>query len=132
MIFKYYPSEDDVKAVIKDDEPIMMVIAFDRSHAIAAPIDEAVEHHILLTKCGINSLELDKYFRIIFDREGADWTFVCPPNYKNIFDKRRRIEQFYNDGFNAISRTLEAFGYNVKIDIPRRYRRHIDELRNDV
>ena len=70
------------------------------------------------------------YFRIIFDNEGADWTFVCPPNYKNITNKEKRITEFFNDGVDAITEFLKQIGYDVPINVPRRYRRHMDYLKN--
>ena len=78
----------------------------------------------------MNENDLDKYFRIIFDNEGADWTFVCPPDYKGITDKEKRIKQFFNDGVDVISEFLKEIGYDVPIEIPKRYRRHIDYLSN--
>ena len=130
MTYKYYPSEEIVKEAITNDEPLIIVISFGGENAIVAPLDEAVEHHILLTKCGFRSLDIDKYFRIIINKDGADWTFICPSDYKGISDKRRRIELFYNDGFSVIPRVLTALGYYVGLNIPRRYRRHLDELSN--
>lgn len=129
MNFKYYPNEETVKKSMLEDEPLLMVISFDSDVVIISPLDEAVEHHLLLSKCNISSLDIDKYFRIVFDKSGADWTFVCPPKYKNISDKKRRITSFYNDGFNAISKTLAQLNYLVGIEIPKRYRRHIEELK---
>ena len=73
---------------------------------------------------------IDEYFRIIFDNEGADWTFVCPPNYKNITNKEKRITEFFNDGVDAITEFLKQIGYDVPINVPRRYRRHMDYLKN--
>lgn len=70
----------------------------------------------------------DKYFRIVLDGDGADWTFICPPDYKGIADRTRRISAFYRDGFSAISGFLQSIGYLVGIDIPRRYRRHLEAL----
>lgn len=131
MTIQHHPSRDAVAAAIAADEPLAVVIPFDESTAIAAPLDEVVEHHILLAKCGISSGDIDKYFRIIVDGEGADWTFVCPPDYKGIADKLRRITRFYNDGFNAISAVLAELGYLVGINIPKRYRRHLDELKGE-
>ena len=86
---------------------------------------------ILLEKVGIDSREIDKYFRIVLDNEGADWTFVCPPDYKNIEDKQRRITAFYKDGFAAISEVLSGLGLMVGINIPKRYRRHFDYMMSE-
>ena len=130
MTFRYYPSEEIINEAKKNDEPLMIVISFDGQNVIAAPMDEVVEHHILLEKCGIHYKEIDKHFRVIVDKQGADWTFICPPDYKNIFDKRRRIGKFYNDGCNYISKMLNELGYIISINIPIRYRRHLNELHN--
>ncbi|GHU83142.1 hypothetical protein AGMMS50284_6230 [Clostridia bacterium] len=120
---------ETVENAIKKDEPLMAVISFDGKNAIVSHLDDGVEHHILLSKADISSINIDKYFRIIFDRDGANWTFICPPNYKDITDKTRRIAAFYKDGFSAISQFLAEFGYFVEIKIPTRYRRHLDELK---
>lgn len=113
------------------DEPLMAVISFDSSKAYVCHVDDGVEHHILLMKVGHNGTEIDKFFRIIFDKEGADWTFVCPPDYKNIKYKSKRIKQFYKDGISAISEFLADFGYLCDIKIPKRYSRHFDAMLED-
>lgn len=127
-----YPSCEEVKKAMKEDEPLLVLISFDGSEAIMAQIDEAVEHHILLMKTGHKDTEIDKYFRIVLDQSGADWTFVCPPDYKNIPFKDKRIEAFYKDGFATISDFLHTIGYLVGINIPKRYRRHLDVLTGNV
>ena len=113
-----------VDEAVEKNEPLFAVISFDGEEAIVSHADEAVEHYILLKKAGKNVNDIDKYFRIVFDKGGADWTVVCPPDYKNISDKQRRIAQFYKDGFAVISNFLSQFGYFVSINIPNRYRRH--------
>lgn len=123
-----YPSETDVNTAISDKEPLLVLISFDGETVIVSHIDEAVEHHILLMKAGFSDRDTDKYFRIVLDDEGADWTFVCPPDYKNIPDRSRRIKAFYKDGFDVIPDVLQELGFMVGINIPRRYRRHFDEL----
>lgn len=127
-----YPSEEEVNRNISADEPLLAVISFDGKTAVMSHIDEAVEHHILLMKAGYKDTDIDSFFRIVFDKEGADWTFVCPPNYKNIQFKDKRIEAFYKDGFTVISDFLHSIGYLVGINIPKRYRRHLDALSNDT
>jgi hypothetical protein len=59
------------------------------------------------------------------DENGADWMFVCPPDYKNIKDKANQIVAFYKDGFSVIANVLQEFGFLVGINIPKRYQRHI-------
>ncbi len=123
-----YPSETEVNNAIKQKEPLLVLISFDGKTVIMSHIDEAIEHHILLMKAGFSDKDIDKYFRLVLDSESADWTFVCPPDYKNISDKTRRIKQFYKDGFAVISDVLQELELMVGINIPRRYRRHFEML----
>lgn len=102
------------------DEPLMAVISFDGSKAYVCHLDDGVEHHILLMKVGYEGTDIDKFFRIIFDKEGADWIFICPPDYKNIKYRSKRIKQFYKDGISTISEILAEFGYLCGITIFRR------------
>ncbi|MBR4223251.1 MAG: hypothetical protein IKR73_00415, partial [Oscillospiraceae bacterium] len=119
MDIKRYPSDEDVDKAIEDDEPFLAVISFDGSSAIVAPAVQCGEHHILLMQNGHKSTDIDCFFRIAFDREGADWTFVCPPDYKGLdSDEARRIGAFYKDGFYAISCFLQEMDYIVGIKIP--------------
>ena len=121
-----YPSENAVNRAISEKEPMLMLISFDGKTAIISQIDEAFEHNILLTKAGFPSTDIDKYFRIVLDEDGADWTFVCPPDYKPITDKQSMIKAFYKDGFTVISDALSELGFLVGINIPNRYRRYFD------
>lgn len=123
--FNDYESVDNA---IKNNEPLMAVIAFDGSKAYVSHLDDGVEHHILLQKVGYTGNEIDKFYRIIFDKEGADWTFICPPDYKNIPYRSRRIKEFYRDGIRAISDFLSELGYFCDIKIPTRYRRHFNAI----
>ncbi|MCI5925151.1 MAG: hypothetical protein SOR38_00130 [Oscillospiraceae bacterium] len=125
-----YPSDKSVGDAIHSGDPLLVLISFDESEMIVSHIDEAIEHHILLARCGKDSRDIDKYFRVVVDDTGADWTFVCPSDYKGILDKTRRISVFYKDGFSAIAKGLQALGLYVGINIPRRYQRHIKELMN--
>lgn len=90
----YYPDNETVKTAMEQDEPLLVLISFDGTQVIASQIDDAVEHHILLRKVGLPDTDIDKYFRIVLDHSGADWTFVCPPDYCNIIRKDKRIEPF--------------------------------------
>lgn len=123
-----YPSEKEVQTAIDQKEPLLVLISFDGETVIMSHIDQAVEHHILLMKTGFSDKDIDKFFRIVLDDEGADWTFVCPLDYKNISDRTRRIRQFYKDGFAVISDVLQEIGFMVGINIPRRYRRHFNAM----
>lgn len=127
-----YPSEEAVNKAMSADEPLLVLISFDGETAIMSQIDEAMEHHILLMNAGFKDTDIDKFFRIVLDKSGADWTFICPPDYKNIPFKDKRIEAFYKDGFAVISGFLHSIGYLVGIDIPKRYRRHLDVLSGDT
>ena len=126
-----YPSENEVNTAIAEKEPMLVLISFDGRTAIISQIDEAMEHHILLAKASFPSTDIDKYFRIVLDEDGADWTFVCPPDYKGISDKQRRITAFYKDGFAVISDALAQLGFMVGINIPKRYRRHFDYMMSE-
>lgn len=126
-----YPSESEVNNAASHKEPLLVLISFDGKTVIMSHIDEAVEHHILLLKAGFSDKDIDKYFRLVLDDESADWTFVCPPDYKGISDKTRRIKQFYKDGFAVISDVLQELGLMVGINIPRRYRRHFDIMKDE-
>ena len=126
--FNDYESVDNA---IEKDEPLMAVISFDGSKAYVCHLDDGVEHHILLQKVGYTGTEIDKFFRIIFDKDGADWTFICPPEYKNINYKSKRIKAFYRDGISVISEFLSEMGYLCDIKIPKRYKRHFDTMLED-
>ena len=126
-----YPSEEEVRKSMAADEPLLALISFDGKRAIMSHVDEAVEHHILLMKTGFKNTDIDRYFRIVLDKSGADWTFVCPPDYKNIPFKDKRIEAFYKDGFAVISEFLHSIGYLVGINIPKRYSRHMSVLSDE-
>ena len=123
-----YPSDEAVNKAMAANEPLLILISFDGKTAIMSQIDEAVEHHILLMDVGYKDTNIDKFFRIVLDRSGADWTFVCPPDYKNIQSNDKRIEAFYKDGFSVISDFLHSIGYLVGINIPKRYSRHLNTL----
>lgn len=123
-----YPSEEAVIKAMAADEPLLVLISFDGETVIMSQINDAAEHHILLMNTGYKDTDIDKFFRIVLDRSGADWTFVCPPDYKDIPFKDKRIEAFYKDGFAVISNFLHSIGYLVGINIPKRYRRHLDVL----
>lgn len=123
-------SEENID-ILTSTEPKLALISFDGENALVGLIDEAVEHNILLAKTGNNALDIDKYFRIVFDNDSADWTFVCPTNYCNISDKIKRITAFYNDGFTTIAKFLSEIGYFSDINIPKRYRRHFNMLNDN-
>ena len=126
-----YPDEQAFDNAVQADEPILVLISFDGENVIASQIDEAMDHHILLRLVKDSDKDLDKYFRIVADHEGADWTFVCPPNYSSITHKEKRIEEFFKDGMRVIPKALKEMGYDVPVSIPRRYRRHFDIMNDE-
>ena len=128
MNITYYPDKESVTAAMEQDEPLLVLISFDGEQVITSQIDEAVEHHILLRKVDLPDTDIDKYFRLVLDHSGADWTFVCPPDYSKVTRKDKRIEQFFKDGMTIIPKTLKAIGYDVTVEIPKRYRRHFDMM----
>lgn len=121
-----YPDEENFREAAEKDEPLLVLVSFDGNRIIASQIDEAVEHRILLKKAGFPDTDIDKYFRLVVDRDGADWTFVCPENYSSITRKDKKIEEFFKDGMRIISAALKQIGYDVPIEIPKRYRRHFN------
>ncbi len=74
--------------------------------------------------------DIDKYFRIIATGDGADWTFVCPTDYKEIPNRNIRIKEFYNDGTDAIINVLRGLNLPENLNIPKRYRRHLDVFKD--
>jgi hypothetical protein len=125
------PDIETVENGIRIDEPMIAAISFDGKTAVLSTLDYGFEHNILIAHAGYSQADIDKFFRIIFDRKGADWTFICPPNYKKIPLKSYRLKAFYKDGFSAISDFLSEVGYCVSINIPDRYRRHFDMMTDE-
>ena len=130
-ILKYYGSDESKTEFINhDSEPLMALISYDGTLAVVSLLDEGFEHHILLAKA-LDRSDIDYFFRVIFDDEGADWTFVCPPDYKGIINKEKRIKAFFDDGIDKITEFLSSIGYgNISINIPKRYRRHLEYMDN--
>lgn len=132
MTYKKYPDEAAVNKYIAKKEQLIIAIPYDDSEPVLMSLlDDSFEHHILLSHFGINQTLIDKYFRIVADTESAEWTFVCPPDYRGIKDRQKRIIRFYNDGCTAISEVLSEIGYFSDIKIPKRYRRHFDAMGDD-
>lgn len=80
----------------------------------------------MLKSAGWDESSINEFFRVIATNAGADWTFVVPQEYKNIQDRNKRIETFYNDGVNIITRVLSELKFGTDINIPRRYQRHLE------
>jgi hypothetical protein len=128
MTITKYSERIDIDDAVKNGDPMLAIIAFDGGHAYIGHVDECMEHHILIAKARLPNTDIDKYFRIVFDKDGADWTFACPADYKGIKDRAGRIAAFYKDGFSAISAFLAEMGLLIDIKIPKRYRRHVDAM----
>jgi len=128
--FTYYPDEQTALNAPKEDIPLLVLTDNAGDEAIICDSGNGFEHDIVLRKLNYKE-DVDKYFRVVVDRESAEWTFVCPPGYKSIEDKNRRIEKFFGDGVTLIKKVLGEIGYDVPIEIPRRYRRHMEVLAND-
>lgn len=129
MVIKYYPDEAHVNEAMQVNDPLLMLVSYDGKEILLANIDDAFEHHVLLKKLDYKETAIDKFFRVVLNQEGADWTFVCPKNYKGIGSQEKRIEIFYNDGIVQISKAIQKIGYNAEIQIPQRYRRHFNMLK---
>jgi len=127
----YIPDKVTYQEAVRVDDPILLLVAHDETELIVSNIDEAMEHHILLKKAGRPDSSIDKYFRLVVNSRGADWTFACPGDYKGIPDRSRRIKAYYNDGIDSITRALTSLDYAVPVNIPDRYRRHFNELSHD-
>ena len=130
MEILYYPDKKTTEAAMKADSPLLVLISHDGKKILTAPIDDSLEHLILLKQLGFPEKDLDKYFRVVVNKAGADWSFVYPSEYKGIPGKERRIQQFYKDGFKTIPCALKKFSYDVPLEIPKRFRRHISMLKN--
>ena len=113
------PDKQSVIEALHNDEPMISAIGTDGQTAILAPLDYGFEHHILISQAGYKETDIDKFFRIIFDKSGADWTFVCPPDYKNISPESYMINIFYKDGLSEIEEFLTMVGYCISINIHR-------------
>lgn len=122
----YYPDKQTVENAMQVDDPLLVLVKYDLTEILISNIDDAGEHIILLRLLERSEKDIDKYFRLIISNEGADWTFVCPSTYKGILNRDKRIKKFYNDGIEVIRKALIELNYDVEINIPKRYRRHLD------
>jgi hypothetical protein len=126
MNIKYMPDEKTITETRMVDDPLLILISHDGNTVIIGSIDFYGEHLLLLRNAGWNESSLDEFFRTIVTNSGADWTFVTPQGYKNIENREKRIETFYNDGINIITKVLTQLQFSPEINIPKRYQRHLD------
>lgn len=122
------PDQKRIAESKKNDDPLVVLVSFDGEQIIVGNIDDCLEHHILLKKAGLPEADLEKYFRIIVNKSGASWTYVCPSAYLGIKNREFRLKKYYENGIDEITKALKRLGFDVSIDIPQRYRRHFDAL----
>ena len=60
MKYTYVPSEERVREAMQQDEPMLAAITFDGEQAILSPIDDSMEHHIMLMNAGKKSTDIDQ------------------------------------------------------------------------
>jgi hypothetical protein len=127
MHIGYYPNKQAVDDAQQIDDPLLMLVSFDGLIAIVACIDDGIDYSYLLLKMGYQDVvsEINRYFRVTVNQDGADWAFVCPSDYRNISDVTSRIQAFYDDGMILLSEAIKTIGYNSQISIPERYKRNI-------
>jgi len=121
MDIKYMPDEKTITESRMVDDPLLILISHDGNTVILGNIDFYGEHIILLRNAGLDERCLDEFFRIIATNSGADWTFVASQKYKNIQNREKRIETFYKDGVDVITKVLTQLQFNSSINIPTRY-----------
>jgi hypothetical protein len=126
-----FPNKKRINESIKLNDPLLMLISFDGATIIIGNIDDCMEHHILLKNAGLTEGDLEKYFRIIVNKSEASWTYVCPSSYLNIKNREQRLKKYYENGIDKIEEALKSINYDVPINIPQRYRRHFDALKDD-
>ncbi|MBQ8297736.1 MAG: hypothetical protein IJX77_08145 [Ruminococcus sp.] len=115
------PSEKDVDKAIEDNQTLLALVDFEGKNAVMCHIDDVDNDDELYEKSGFDAANKAKFFRVIFNKQGADWTFKLPTSYKDIGNDRDRMVAFYKDGFAVLSEFLQLQGYFVGIDIPTRY-----------
>ncbi len=78
--------------------------------SIASQIDDAVQDCVLLRRVKGSDRDIDRYFRLVANHEGADRTFVCPPDYSSITRKEKRIEEFFQGRYEGDTKGTESYG----------------------
>lgn len=128
MNISFFPDKEKIDTLLEANEPVLVLCDFEGKNVLVGDIDEYLEHHILLEAAGYDSRDIDKFFRLVADGEGADWTFICPTDYKGIENRQRRIERFYKDGLELCKEALKEIGLETDIFISKRYRRRFDYM----
>jgi hypothetical protein len=128
ILIEKYNGKLSVNEAMKTDDPLIALIAFDEKIAVIKHCYEEIDNRILLKKYKIKDADTDKFFRILFNKDGADWAFGCPLDYKNISEEIRRVTLYYKDGMRIISDFLTEIGYFSEIRIPERYSGQIRKI----
>jgi hypothetical protein len=128
ILIEKYNGKLSVDDGIRNNDPLIALIAFDGRIAVVKHCYEEIENRVLLKKYKVKDSEMGKFFRIVFKKDIADWSFGCPLDYKNISEEIRRVTVYYKDGMKAISDFLSEFGYFSEIRIPERYSGQIREI----
>ena len=112
-----YPSAEAVNNAVAEDSPLLAAVFADESAAVVCPLEEAGEHSILLMNAGYDYSDSEKCFRLVFDTQAANWSFICPKEYKGISDRQEALSAFYRDGLRIIPEFLTLMGYFTQIKI---------------
>jgi hypothetical protein len=61
------------------------------------------------------------------------WTIFSSrrSSYLKISNREFRLKKYYENGIDEITKALKQMNYDVPIDIPQRYRRHFNALKDN-
>jgi len=128
LVIKCYPEKQSIENAKQIDDPLFMCVSHDGNTVLLAPADVVGCHITMLSKFGYKEPDIDKFYRVVINKGGADWTFICLEDYKGITNAGARIKTFYEDGNIMIANAIKAIGYDCPIEIPKRYRRHLNAM----
>ncbi|MDR0984015.1 MAG: hypothetical protein LBL93_03275 [Ruminococcus sp.] len=128
ILIEKYNGKLSVDDAMKTDDPLIALIAFDKKIAIIKHCYEEIDNKILLQRYNVKAADTDNFFRILFNKDSADWAFNCPLDYKNITEEIRRVTVYYKDGLRIIAEFLSEIGYFSEIRIPERYSSQIRKI----
>ena len=128
QIYKYTEHED-LEAAIQKGDLMIAVISFDRNQAYMATLTNAWNTIFCLQRPGCQApISISGSYLTMTGRTGRLYVLRI---IKNITDRTRRVAVFYKDGFTAISAFMAELGLLLDIRMPKRYRHHMDALRED-
>ena len=78
MNITYYPDKDTVKQAICIGDPLLVLVEDSGQGMIVSCIDDCIDHYTLLRRTGNASLEPDRFFRVVLNKDGADWFVYMP------------------------------------------------------